>query len=68
MVTSPYLLDVPTLGLGRYLHCHAVPEVLAWAPPTGTLRVESATSCCQVAIGRVDALAAARPGEWGVLK
>ncbi|CAL1155651.1 unnamed protein product [Cladocopium goreaui] len=31
--------------------------VLAWAPPTGTLRVESATSCCQVAIGRVDALA-----------
>lgn len=31
--------------------------VLAWAPPTGTLRVESTTSCCQVAIGRVDALA-----------
>lgn len=31
--------------------------VLAWAPPTGTLRVESATSCCHVAIGRVDVLA-----------
>lgn len=40
-------------SLGGHRFAAALP-VLAWAPPVGTLCVQSATSCCGVPVGRID--------------
>eukprot|EP00439_Symbiodinium_sp_Y106_P020243 s2707_g2.t1 len=40
-------------SLGGHRFAAALP-VLAWAPPVGTLCVQSATSCCAVPVGRID--------------
>jgi len=52
--TEAQTVQPESLGGQRF---RSMLPVLAWAPATGTLRLESATSCCSVAIGRVDALA-----------